>query len=99
MCAQAERHKADLEAEQLVGLTLHPEITEMAHSLPRGRASTLQHLTTARTHHTQERLNTLKGDKEREELAECTFRPVINNATASRRPMSAQVWEAAGWNS
>ena len=35
------------------GLTLHPEITQMAHQLHRGGFSSLQHLTTARSNQTQ----------------------------------------------
>ena len=39
----------------------------------------------------QERLNTLRSDREREELAECTFRPSINASSLPGRPASAQV--------
>ena len=39
----------------------------------------------------QERLNTLKSDREREEVAECTFRPTINPSSLPGRPASAQV--------
>ena len=39
----------------------------------------------------QERLNTLRSDREKEELAECTFRPSINASSLPGRPASAQV--------
>ena len=39
----------------------------------------------------QERLSTLRNDREKEELAECTFRPSINSSSLPGRPASAQV--------
>ncbi|KAF8057295.1 hypothetical protein HT031_006103 [Scenedesmus sp. PABB004] len=79
---KAERARAERAAEEVSGVTFKPEISRLAQHLwsPHdiGSVPAWQRLSKAKMSKAQERLETLRREKEEAEVAECTFKPSLN---------------------
>ncbi|GAX82985.1 hypothetical protein CEUSTIGMA_g10412.t1 [Chlamydomonas eustigma] len=81
--SKAVAEQTQRESQKLQGVTFSPEITALARALcGEGDVESIpawQRLSQQKRTKTLERLREMRSMKEKEEVQECTFRPVINN--------------------